>query len=106
MYGITTHVSAPSDTYHAVHRAVMSVAEEQGAGEGLVLHLAYATDDGFDILEVWESREYADAFNATVMPAAMERAGLPTDGAEPRVEEFDPIGVLVPVAPSAPTDLG
>ena len=96
MYGITTHVLAPSDTYHAVHRAVMSVAEEQGAGEGLVLHLAYATDEGFDIVEVWESQEYAEAFNATVMPAAMERAGLPTDGPEPRVEEFDPIGVLVP----------
>ena len=96
MYGITTHVSAPSDSYHAVHRAVMSVAEEQGAGEGLVLHLAYATDEGFDIVEVWESQEHAEAFNATVMPAAMERAGLPTDGPEPRVEEFDPIGVLVP----------
>jgi hypothetical protein len=100
MYGITTHVLAPSETYQAVHRAVMDVVAEQGGGDGLVLHLAYATEEGFDVLEVWDSREHAEAFNTTVMPAAMERAGVPADGPEPRVDEFDPIGVLVPAAPA------
>lgn len=101
MYGITTHVPAPSETYRAAHQAVMDVVGEQGGGDGLVLHLAYETEEGFDIVEVWESRAHADAFNATVMPAAMQRAGLPSDGPEPRVEEFEPIGVLVPAGGSA-----
>jgi hypothetical protein len=101
MYGVTTHVTAPSEAYHAVHRAVMGVVEEQGGGEGLVLHLAYATDEGFDVVEVWESREQADAFNTTVLPVALKRAGVPTDGPEPRVEEFEPMGVMVPAVSGA-----
>ena len=95
MYAFTTHVAAPAEAYQAVHRAVMDVVEEQGGGDGLVLHVAYATEEGFDVTEVWDSREQADAFNATVMPIAMERAGM-IDGPEPRVEELNALGVLVP----------
>jgi hypothetical protein len=98
MYAFTTHVSATSEAYQAVHRAVMEVVEEQGGGDGLVLHLACATQEGFDVTEVWDSREQADAFNATVMPVAMERAGIGADGPEPRVEELNPIGIMVPGA--------
>ena len=106
MYGFTTHVPAPREAYQAVHRAVMEVAGELGAGDGLVVHLAYATPEGFDVLEVWESRAQADAFNATVIPVAMERAGLPMDGPSPEVEEFDPIGVLVPAVAAGATETG
>jgi hypothetical protein len=104
MYGTTTHVPAPSETYQAVHRAVMEVVDERGGGEGLVLHLAYATEEGFDVLEVWETREQAEEFNATVMPAAMDRAGVPADAPAPRVDEFDPIGVLVPAGGAGATE--
>jgi len=100
MYGMTTHVTAPAEAYRVAHKAVMDVVAEQGGGEGLLLHVAYATEEGFDIVEVWESREQAEAFNTTVMPLAMQRAGMPTDAPEPRVEEFDPLGVLVPTAPT------
>jgi hypothetical protein len=100
MYGCTTHVQAPVETYHAVHREVMKVVEEQGGGEGLLLHLAYATEEGFDSVDVWESRAQADVFNATVMPIALERAGVPIDRPHPRVDEFDPIGLVVPAAAS------
>lgn len=95
MYGITTHVPAPSEAYHAAHQAVLDVIAEQGGGGGLVLHLAYPTAGGFDIVEVWETREHAELFNSTVVPVAMQRAGMP-DGAVPRVEEFEPLGVMVP----------
>jgi hypothetical protein len=76
----------------------LEVVEEHGGADGLVLHLACATEEGFDVTEVWDTREQADAFNATVMPIAMERAGMAADGPEPRVEELDAIGVLVPGA--------
>lgn len=100
MYGSTTHVSAPTETYQAVHRAVMEVVAEQGGGDGLVLHVAYATQEGFDVLEVWDSREQAEAFNDSVMPVAFERAGVPADRPQPSVDEFEPIGVLVPAGSS------
>jgi hypothetical protein len=96
MYAFTTHVPAPSEAYQAVHRAVLDVIAEQGGGDGLVLHLACATEDGFAVTEVWDSREQADAFNATVMPVAMERSGIGTEVPEARVEELTPIGVMVP----------
>lgn len=101
MYGYTMHVEAPSESYDAVHHEVMELVAEQGGGEGLVLHLAYATAQGFDLVEVWESREHADTFNSTVMPVAMERAGVPMEGPPPPMEEFEPLGVVTSAVPAA-----
>ncbi|MFL6134954.1 MAG: hypothetical protein ACJ72A_19275 [Nocardioidaceae bacterium] len=99
MYGYTTHVPAPIEAYKAVHQAVLEVvAEDGGDSEGLVVHLAYATDRGFDLTEVWQSKQQFDAFNRDVFPKAMARAGVPTDGPEPELVEFDPVGVITPRA--------
>lgn len=96
MYGFTMHVPAPIEAYQAIHKAVMEVIGEHGGGEGLVLHLAYATDRGFDLTEVWESKEQLDAFNQNVLPKAVALAGVPTDGPEPEILEFEPAGVMTP----------
>jgi hypothetical protein len=98
MYGYTMHVPAPIETYHAIHEAVGEVVGEHGGGEGLVLHLAYATDRGFDLTEVWESKEQLDAFNHDVFPQAMARAGVQMDGPEPETLEFEPAAVMAPRA--------
>ncbi|QWZ09494.1 hypothetical protein KRR39_06965 [Nocardioides panacis] len=68
MYGYTMHVPAPAETYLALHQAVADVIGEKGGGEGLILHLALRTDQGFDLTEVWESKEQLDAFNQDVFP--------------------------------------
>jgi len=94
MYGYTVHVPAPIEAYQATHRAVMEVVNEQGGGDGLILHLAYSTDEGFAITEVWDSKERLDAFNRDVLPKASARAGVTMDGPEPEVVEFAPAGVL------------
>ena len=94
MYGYTMHVPAPIDAYHAMHRAVMQVADEVGGVEGLLLHVAYPTDQGFDLTEVWETEEALDAFNRDVLPKAMARAGVSVDGAQPDAVEFIPAGVV------------
>jgi len=94
MYGYTMHVPAPIDAYHAMHKAVMEVADEEGGVEGLLLHLAYSTDQGFDLTEVWETKESLDAFNRDVFPKAMARAGVPMDGPQPEAVEFVPAGVV------------
>ena len=96
MYGFTMHVPAPIELYHSVHQAVVDIIAEEGGGDGLILHLAYETDEGFDLIEVWETKEQSDSFNATVTPKAMERAGVPMVGPPPETEEFDPVGVLTP----------
>src|SRR4051812_16962784 len=96
MYGYTVHIPAPIDTYQAMHKAVLEVLEDQGGGEGLVLHFAYPTDQGFDLTEVWESKEQLDAFNRDVFAKAMTRAGMRIDGPPPEPIEFDPAGVVTP----------
>lgn len=44
---------------------------------------------------MWESKEQLDAFNETVFPKAMARAGVSMEG-PPETVEFDPIGVMTP----------
>lgn len=98
MYGYTMHVPMPIETYLTMHKAVLEVVDEEGGVEGLLLHLAYPTDVGFDLTEVWESKDQLDAFNREVLPKAMARAGLPADGPEPTPVEFTPAVVMTPRA--------
>ena len=98
MYGYTLHVPAPIEVYRAMHKAVLELLDEEGGGEGLVLHIAYPTDQGFDLTEVWDSREHLDAFNRDVFPKAMARAGVPMDGPQPEPVEFTPATVMTPRA--------
>ena len=98
MYGYTLHIPAPIEAYRAMHQAVLDVVNEQGGGEGLVLHFAYATDQGFDLTEIWESKEHLDTFNRDVFPKAMARAGVAMDGPLPEPVEFTPAAVMTPRA--------
>ena len=98
MYGFTMHFPAPIEAYLAMHKAILEVLDEEGGGEGLLLHLAYPTDRGFDLTEVWESKEHLDAFNRDVFPKAMSRAGLPVEGPRPAPDEFTPAAVMTPRA--------
>src|SRR4051812_37760609 len=98
MYGYTMHVPAPIEAYQAMHRAVLEGVEEQGGGDGVVLHLAYPTDEGFDLTEGWESKDALDAFNRDVFPEAAARAGVPMEGPQPEPIEFTPTGLVTPRA--------
>jgi hypothetical protein len=98
MYGYTVHIPAPIAVYQAMHRAVLEVVDAEGGVEGLILHLAYPTESGFDLTEVWESKEELDTFNRDVFPKAMTRAGIPTDGPPPEPFEFTPAAVMTPRA--------
>ena len=59
-----------------------------------VLHIGRASEDGFEIIEVWETKKQADTFNRDVGWAAMKRAGIPDDGPRPEVIEFATRAVL------------
>jgi hypothetical protein len=92
-YGVFVRVKAPIESYDAAHAEILRSSDAQQV-PGFVLHIGRATDEGFEIIEVWESKEQADAFNREVGWPAMQRAGMPEDGPEPEVVEFDPRAVL------------
>lgn len=95
-YGVVTTVAAPVELYDVVHRRVLD--QIGSAVDGLLLHLGRARHDGFEVIEVWNSREDCERFNQQVVwpiMAALSPGAGPVDAA-PVIEEFEVRGLLVP----------
>jgi hypothetical protein len=75
MYGYTLHVPAPIDAYRAMHEAVLAVLEEEGGGEGLVVHIAYPTDEGFDLTELFAPPGMSSS-NSSIALVGVRMSGL------------------------------
>ena len=96
MYGYTMRINQPLETYRALHDAVIEIAGRDV--EGLILHFAHATDEGFAITEIWQAKEKLDAFNRDVFPRVVESSGLSLGEDPPEVSEFTPVVVVTPGA--------
>jgi hypothetical protein len=96
VYGIVLDVPAPIEFYDALHAAIGRRGGH--APDGLLLHVGRATDGGFQVMEVWESEEQCDRFNADVVgPSLAELSDRqPTEG--PEVATFEPRGLIIPAA--------
>jgi hypothetical protein len=96
-YGFVMDVPAPIELYDALHAEVTH--RDTGAGRGMLLHLGRATPTGFQVIEVWESKERCERFNAEVVgPALAQLSGGQPPPMEPAMEEFEPRGLIVPSA--------
>jgi hypothetical protein len=73
-WGVTIDVAAPVELYDALHAALL---ERTGSSvEGLLVHLARETAGGFQVLEVWESKEQYDRYTDDVIaPVLSELSG-------------------------------
>jgi len=96
-HGLVMTVPAPIGFYDALHG---EVARRTTAGvDGLPLHVGRATDGGFQVLEIWESKEKCDRFFADVVgPAVASASGGQEPPGEPVMEEFEPRGLIIPSA--------
>ena len=91
------NVPAPIKFYDAVH-AELARRSTDGV-DGLLLHVGRATGDGFQVLEIWESKEKFDRFVAEVLgPAVASVSGGQAPPGEPVMEEFEPRGLIIPSA--------
>lgn len=88
-YGEIVRVRAPIEAYHALHK---QISELMGSSipAGAIVHIARPTDDGFEVIEVWESKEQADAFNRDVLGPAIAKVGAEASGPEPQIVGFEP----------------
>ena len=96
-FGIVFDVAAPIDAYDALHAEIGR--RSGGRADGMLLHVGRETPGGFEVLEVWESRDQFDRFTAEVVGPALAQlpdGTLPTT--EPVVAEFEPRGLIVPAA--------
>src|ERR1700722_4938769 len=89
-YGVITRIPAPIEAYDA-SSAEMAKAEGRLDPEGLIVHVARGTSDGFEWLGGWQSKQYSDKFNDEVVRPALARlgVGMSADGPLPEVIEFD-----------------
>jgi hypothetical protein len=96
-FGYVLDVPAPIEAYDALHAEILRRSD--GRNDGLLLHVGRATPGGFQVLEVWESRELFDRFNAEVIgPATAELTGGQPPAQEPAMDAFEPRGLIVPAA--------
>ncbi len=97
MYGVLSRVPAPIQAYEAIHAEVARRSENKV--EGLLVHVARATDEGFEVVEVWESREHFERYTRDiVLPAMAELSPGPPPSPGQGYEEFDVRGLVVPSA--------
>ncbi|HKC27542.1 MAG TPA: hypothetical protein VKB75_05985 [Jatrophihabitans sp.] len=88
-YGIIASVPAPIDMYRAVNAAVTEQIGE-GAPTGLLVHIARETTDGFQVIEVWESKQHCDQFEDEVLAPIIDRvSGGQAPPREDVTEQFD-----------------
>jgi hypothetical protein len=95
-YSLRFRVPLPIAAYDGLHAVIR---ETPGAQDGLTVHLGWETPDGFEIIEVWESRAAYDRFVHDVWPQITDRLGQGPIPA-PQGEEFDLRGLVV-----TPTEL-
>ena len=66
MYGVISTVPAPVEMYDTLHGEIL---RRVGFIDGLLVHIGRATTDGFQMLEVWESKEHYDRPHETSLEA-------------------------------------
>ncbi len=96
MYGVITTFPAPVEMYDGMHAEMLSRVGM--SFEGLLVHIGRATTDGFQTLEVWESKEHYDRANSEIVfPLMRELAGdQPPPATEFATETFDVHGLVIP----------
>jgi hypothetical protein len=96
MYGVITTVPAPVQMYDSMHAEM--IKRVGTSVDGLLVHVGRATPDGFQTVEVWESKQHYDRANTdVVLPMMRELAGdQPAPSIEQAAEAFDIHGLVIP----------
>ena len=96
-YGFVMDVPAPIDFYDAMHAEIGRRAPN--GVEGLLLHVGRPTQDGFQVIEIWETKEQSDRFNTEVVgPALAQLSQGQPQPPPPPMQEFEPRGLIIPSA--------
>jgi hypothetical protein len=98
---VSIEVGAPVQLYNAFHAAL--VKHTGGRIDGLLAHVAWPTESGFRMIEVWTSKKARDRAGQEVIPQAWAAltaggAGPVGDPPEERVQELDTCGLVIPSA--------
>lgn len=74
-----------AEQYEAVHGQIEA---DENPPDGLVFHCAGPIEDGWGIIDVWESRDHFDRFQSERLGPAIQELGDRAPQAPPDVKEF------------------
>jgi hypothetical protein len=97
MFGVITPVPAPVELYDAIHAELRR--RTGGKVDGLLVHIGRSTGDGFEVIEVWRSREDFDRYARDFVDPVV--AELSHGQAPPAAEgsaAFEVRGLVIPAA--------
>jgi hypothetical protein len=97
MFGVITAVPAPIELYDAIHAELRR--RTGGKVDGLLVHIGRVTGDGFEVIEVWQSRDHFERYARDVVDPVV--AELSHGQAPPTAEGSTPFEVRGLVIPSA-----
>lgn len=92
-YNIIFDVPAPIEFYDAAHAALREVVGNDDVG--LIAHIGRATDAGFEVVEIWESRESFDTFVHEIWPKVAARIPGAEGMEAPAGREFELRGLVI-----------
>jgi hypothetical protein len=95
-YGFVMDVPAPIESYDALHAEIGR--RSTGGVDGLLVHVGRETRGGFQVIEVWESKELCVRFTAEVAGPALAALSGGQAAPQPATEEFEPRGLIIPAA--------
>ena len=98
-YGLMVTLPLPIEVYQAVHAEVQAAQGDRPV-PGLLVHFARETAGGYQLVEVWESKQDSDRFSEQVVNPIVERlsAGRPPLAEPPVEEEFEVLGLITAAA--------
>ena len=96
MYGVKITVPAPVEVYDGVHAEMKR--QSSHFVDGCLVHIGLVTPYGFEVLEVWDSKQHYDRANAEiVVPLAQKLADdQPSPPIEQATEAFEVHGLVIP----------
>jgi hypothetical protein len=73
------------EQYDAVHS---QIDVDANPPDGLIFHMAGPIDEGWGIIDVWESRGHFDAFQANRLGPGIQELGDRAPQSPPEIKEF------------------
>ena len=93
-YGVLIDIAASKEFYDAAHAEFSKYP-----AEAMILHVARPTENGHQVVEVWQSKEDYEGWTGEhVAPVMGALAAAGWSLPEPVITEFTPLGVVVPRA--------
>ena len=96
-YGFVMDVPAPIEFYDALH-AELGRRTSSTRVEGLLVHVSRPMPGGFQVTEIWESKELCDRYTAELVGPVLAELSGGRPMPDPVLDEFEPRGLVLPSA--------